>query len=188
MHQRIFAIVLAFFLIVVFAVLLRVADARAAGDNLVVTQDESSMERLIESNLITMHKLTVNEKFASADDLYLDLPMKGDAMPAYHITIDTEASHHNDLTHLITARAILLELHTNMKVPPQHRAAVLELLNNLNREKVFASAYIDSNTEIIFGWNLDVMSDGLPIEYVSDAVTQEDKLWKANYGELEQAF
>ncbi len=188
MQHRSFVIVLAVFLLAFFTVLLRVSDARASGDNLVVVQDESSMERLIENNLATVHNLTVNEKFATADDLYLQVPMKGDPMPAYHFTIDTQVANRDDTTHLVTERAVLVELNTGIKVPAEHRAAVLEVLNNLNRGKIFASAYIDTDTEIVFGWNLNVMADGLPIEYVFDAVAREDKLWRGSYADVMKAL
>ena len=189
MRQRIIASLLAVSLLSFFAVLLvGVTDARAADNVLVVTQDESSMERVIEGNLTTVHKLTVNEKFATTDDLYLVLPMTGDPMPAYHINIDTQAANREDATHQIIERAILVQLCTSVKVAPEHRAAVLEVLNDLNRKKIFSAAYIDTDGEIIIGWNLNVMADGLPIEYVYDVVARLDKLWKSNYADVAKAL
>jgi hypothetical protein len=166
------------------------AAARAddVGDRLVVVQDESSMERIIERNLIEKHKLTVNEKFAKPDDLYLVVPMKGDPMPPYHFTIDTQVANKDDNTGRITERAVLVELNTEIKVPEDKWVAVMRLLNNLNRGKIFASAYVDSDGEIILGWNLNVMSDGLPVEYVYDAVAREDKLWREIYADIKAAL
>ena len=174
-------------------VLLGGAASRARADDtpevtLVVVQDESSMERLIETNLTTAHKLTVSEKFVTPDDLYLQVPMKGDPMPAYHFTIDTQVANRDDTTHKIIERAVLVELNTTIKVPAEHRAAVLEVLNNLNRGKIFASVYIDTDGEIIFGWNLNVMAEGIPVEYVYDAVAREDKLWRGAYADIEKAL
>lgn len=178
------------FLLTTYAVLLvgLAPAARAADDMLVVTQDESSMERVIESNLKTVHNLTINEKFATADDLYLDVPMKGDPSPAYRFMIDTQPANRDDKTHQVIERTILVNLNSNVKVPAGNRAAVLDILNDYNRKKIFACAYIDTDGEIILGWDLNVLSQGLPVENVYDIIAREDKIWRGMYPEVAKAI
>ena len=151
----------------------------AQDDQLVVVQDESSMERTIERYLKASHQLAINEK-RDGDDLWLELPMKGDPMPGYRITIDTQ-SLNKDKAGRILERGVRVQALTGIKVPEERRAAVLRVLNDFNRDKVFAAVYIDNDEEIILDWTLNVMAPGLATEYVYDAIVREDKLWRDLY-------
>jgi hypothetical protein len=153
--------------------------ARAQDTQLTVVQDESSMEKLIGQFLRTTHQLVVNEK-SNGDDLWLDLPMKGEPMPAYRITIDTQ-SLNKDKSGRITERGVRIQALTGIKVPEARRGAVLRVLNDFNRDKVFAAVYVDNDDEIMLDWTLNVMAPGLDAEYVYDAVYREDKLWRELY-------
>jgi hypothetical protein len=64
-----------------------------------------------------------------------------------------------------------------VKVPDNKRAAVLEVLNDWNRKKIFCSAYINTDGEIRLDWVVNVQAAGLPTEYVHDALTRLVDLW-----------
>jgi hypothetical protein len=157
--------------------LLATGVAWADNEQLVVTQDESSMERVIEAYLKAEHKLTINEKFIAQDDLVLELPMKGDPMPKYRISIDTQSLNKDDNGKIIE-RGIRIQTFTGIIVPADKKDAVLRVINDLNRRKVFSAVYIDTDGEIILDWTLNVMAQGLATEYVYDALAREDKLWR----------
>jgi hypothetical protein len=159
----------------------------ADNDVLTVTQDESSMERIIEQNLKEAHQLVVNEKMLSADDLMLQLPFKGDPMPAYRYDIDTQALNKDD-DGKVTERGVRIQLFTTIKVAADKWPAVLSLINDFNRRKVFSAAYIDSDGEIILDWTLNVMAQGLATEYVFDVVAREDKLWHEMWPDVSKAL
>jgi len=171
-----------------FMLLLGSGAGFAADDRLTVTQDESAMERTIESYLTTVHKLTITEKTEAGDDLTLNVPFKGDPMPSFRIVIDTQAANRDKDTNQILERTILTNLYTTIKVPQERRAAVLEVLNDFNRKKIFACAYIDTDGEIVCGWNLNVLEVGLPTEYVYDAVVRVQKIWTEAYPDVSKAL
>jgi hypothetical protein len=159
---------------------------RAQDDQLVVVQDESSMERTIGRYLKANHQLIVNEKH-QGDDLWLELPMKGEPMPAYRITIDTQ-SLNKDKSGRILERGVRIQALTGIKVPETRRSAVLRVINDFNRDKVFAAVYVDNDDEIMLDWTLNVMEQGLATEYVYDAVYREDKLWRELYPRVSAAM
>jgi hypothetical protein len=128
-------------LVASFALVLGANVGLAANDQLVVAQDESSMERVIESYLTTMHGMVATEKMQGSDDLTLELPFKTDPMPKFRIVIDTEAANRDKNTNAVTERTVLAWLYTAVKVPPKRRAAVLEVINDFTRNKIFASIY-----------------------------------------------
>jgi hypothetical protein len=150
--------------------------ARAQGEKLTVVQDESSMERIIEQHLKANHQMIVNEK-VKGDDLWLELPMKGDPTPAYHFLVDTQPLNKDDAGQVIE-RGVRIQLLTGIKVPETRRAAVLRVINDFNRDKVFAAVYVDSDEEIMLDWTLNVMAPGLDPEYVYDVLMRESKLWR----------
>ena len=160
--------------------------ARAEGARLVLTQDESSMERVIEAYLKTAHDMVVTEK-QDKDDLILKLPMKGDPMPGFTISIDTQHLNADDAKKVIE-RGVLFELTTTITVPQERRSAVLEVLNDVNRRKAFCTVYIDSDGEVVLSWILNVMSDGLDPEYVFDVVARIDKLWRGMFPDVAKAL
>ncbi|HTX64224.1 MAG TPA: YbjN domain-containing protein [Opitutaceae bacterium] len=155
------------------------APTRAQDDQLVVVQDESSMEQTIERYLKANHQLVITEKH-DGDDLWLELPMKGGPMPGYRITIDTQ-SLNKDPSGRVLERGVRLQALTGIKVPEARRGAVLRLLNDFNRDKVFSAVYLDNDEEIVLDWTLNVLAPGLATEYVYDAVYREDKLWRELY-------
>jgi hypothetical protein len=159
-------------------------------EQLVVVQDESSMEKVIEHYLVDNYKLTINEKFYNghADDLYLDVPYDGSPEPNFHVTIDTQSLNKNKDTGVILERGVLMNLMTNVKVPDGRRAAVLEAINEHNKVKAFSSVYIANDGEIVCCWMLNVLSQGLPTEYVHDALTRVVNIWKALYPSVNTAI
>ena len=164
--------------------------ARADDDKLVVVQDESSMERKIESYLKDKHQLTINEKFATPDDLYLELPFKESEIPAFRVLIDTEPLN-KDANGQINERGIRVQLFTGIKVPADKWADVIRIVNDFNRRKTFCSACVDNVTyggEIVMDWTLNVLPDGLATEYVYDALARETAIWKAMYPDVAAAL
>jgi hypothetical protein len=164
--------------------------ARADDDKLVVVQDESSMEQTIERYLKDKHQLIINEKFLKPDDLYLELPMKGEdvpGMPAYRIQIDTQALNRND-SGLILERGVRIQLLTGIKVPADKWVAAMRAINDFNRRKTFSATYVDEDGEIVLDWTLNVLSEGLATEYVFDTVARESKLWKELYPDATAAL
>lgn len=161
----------------------------AANDELVVTQDESSMEKVIESYLRDNYKLVMNEKYNDEQktDMYLEVPYNAGAWPAFTVDIDTDGIS-KDKTGTITERGVLLFLHTAVTVPADKRAAVSQVLEDYNRKKIFCSAYVDQNGEIRLDWVLGVLPQGLPTEYVNDALTRLCSLWTGMYADVAAAM
>jgi spermidine/putrescine-binding protein len=155
------------------------ATARAQDDKLTVVQDESSMEQTIERHLKANHQMVVNEKL-NGDDLWLELPMKDEPMPRYRLVIDTQ-SLNKDNTGRVIERGVRIQALTGVKVPETRRAAVLRVLNDFNRDKVFSAVYLDNDGEIMLDWTLNVMASGLDTEYVYDVLVREEKLWRELY-------
>lgn len=161
--------------------------ALADNEVLTVTQDESSMERIIEGYLKTEHKLVIEEKTLDKNDLALNLPMKGDGTPAYRIMIDTQPLNTLDNGKIIE-RGVRIQAFTGVKVPEDKQDAVIRVINDFNRDKVFAAVYVDSDGEIVVDWTLNVMSQGLATEYVFDVVARADKLWRELYPKVNAAM
>jgi hypothetical protein len=161
---------------------------QSAPDSLTVTQDESSLERVIKNNLATRHKLIVTEKLWDANDLYLELPFKEDTVPAFRILIDTQKSNYDSASDKITERAVILTVFSNMKVPQERRAAVLEVFNEFNSNNIFSAFYIEDDGEIVCCWAINVMAEGLPTECVYDAVHRVAKNWRDVYPAMSKAL
>jgi hypothetical protein len=161
----------------------QVPSADSGGSRLTVAQDESSQEKIIERNLVDVHKLVVDEKVSTDDknDMYLELPFKGDPMPKFRVTIDTQSLNTDKDSGKIIERGVLLNLYTGVNVPADKRAAVLEKVNDVNRRKAFSSIYIDTDGEIVCCWILNILPDGLPVEYVYDATARIQNIWKELY-------
>jgi hypothetical protein len=160
-----------------------------SNDRLTVVQDESSMERVIERYLIDVHKLIVTEKLGKGDDLYLEVPFKSiDGVPAFKVLIDTQATNRDKSTDSVIERGVLISLNTGIRVPAGKQDAVRRLLDDLNRRKVFASFYIDTDAEIIGFWVLNVLEEGLPTTYVYDALSRVQKIWREFWPQLSPAL
>ncbi len=165
-----------------------VVTSYAANDQLVVTQDESSMEAVIGAYLREAHKLVINDKMGENNDAFLEVPYEGKAWPAFRVLIDTDWLSKDKDTGKITARGVLLHLHADVKVPDDKRAAVLEILNDYNRKKIFCSVYINTDGEVRLDWVLNVQAAGLPTEYVYDTLTRLVDLWTGLYPTLADAL
>ncbi|MCE5240558.1 YbjN domain-containing protein [bacterium] len=148
----------------------------ADGDVLTVTQDESSMERVIEQYLKEAHQLTAREKVLENDDLVLVYDMKGDPAPNYAITVDTQSVHKTESGRVVE-RAVTAQVFTGIKVPAEKSAAVMKAINEASRDSWFFAGYIDDDGEVVIQWNVNVMSQGLHAEYVFDMVARMDKSW-----------
>jgi hypothetical protein len=122
-----------------------------------------------------------------ADDLWLDIPMKGDPMRAYRIAVDTQSLNKDD-NGVVIERGVRVTLFTDVHVPDEKLGAALRVLNDLNRKKVFSAAYVDTDGEVVLDWTLNVMAQGLHTEYVFDALARLDKLWREVYGPLTAAI
>jgi hypothetical protein len=134
------------------------------------------MQRVIEQNLTRVHHLTVNEQYTAQHHLWLDLPSPGDPMPAYRKAVDTQWLKQDDAGK-VTEQGVRVLLYTSVKVPAEKQPALLRIVNDFNRGKVFSSAYLDTDGEIAFDWTLEVGAEGLPLEYVYDVLAREDTLW-----------
>jgi hypothetical protein len=122
----------------------------------------------------------VTEK-AKGDDLWLELPMKGETTPAFILFIDTQPLNKNDAGQVVE-RGIIIQAQTRIKVPADRQTAVKRIINDFNRNKAFAAAYVDSDGEIVLSWILNVLDPaGLDAEYVYDVVAREDMLWRQLY-------
>jgi len=153
------------------------ASARADGNMLTVTQDESSMERVIEQYLKDAHQITLTEKTLENNDLVLIDEEKGDPMPGYRIMIDTE-SVAKPADGKVTERAVTVQLYTGVKVPADKRADVLQAINEFTSKNWFFAAYVDQDDEIALQWSVNVMSQGLHAEYVYDGLVRVNKNWQ----------
>lgn len=154
---------------------------QAAQDRMTVTQDESSLERVIKSYLIARHNLIISEKTWNADDLYLELSFKEDAVPAFRMMIDTQKTNYDSASNKTIERAVVLTVFSNIKVPQDRRAAVLNVLNDFNADNIFSVFYLASDGEIVCCWAVNVMAEGMPTEYVYDAVHRVAKNWRDLY-------
>ena len=143
------------------------------------------MERIIKAYLVDVHKLIVEEKHGKeADDLYLELPFKGDPMPKFRMTLDSQPLNRAKDTDKVIERGVLLNLYTSITVPEEKRAGALGVINDFNRRKAFCSVYIDTDGEVICSWIVNVLEQGLATEYVYDAVARLQNIWKAVYPDL----
>ncbi|MCX5790597.1 MAG: YbjN domain-containing protein [Elusimicrobia bacterium] len=166
--------------VVVCLVPFRGTAARAEDEQLTVTQDERSMEESIARYLRARHSLIVTEKVAEGEDLYLVVPMKGDPMPKFGINIDTQCTNRGADGKVIERAVRVLTL-TGVKVPAEKQDTVLRIINDFNRRRNFSAVYIDTDREVVLDWTLNVLSVGLPIEYVYDSLARENKSWHELY-------
>ena len=153
----------------------------AVDERLTVTQDAKSMEQTIARYLTATHNRVVGEKSRpnNTNDVYLSIIIRGDsdAMPNYQFIIDTYPSYTaNDGK--VLARAIKIDLFTNVMVPPDKRDAALRILNDFTRKSWFCATFIDVNGDLVLTWTLDVLADGLPTESVHDMLFRLQSLWR----------
>jgi len=170
---------------VCLALLLVSATGFCANDQLTVVQDESSMERTIEAYLKGEHDLVVQEVMLEEDDLALSLPYDGDPMPDFRVTVDSQPLNRDEHTGKVIERGLVVNLFTGVMVPESKFEDAIRVINELNRRKVFASVYIDTDGEIVLSWTLNVLEQGLATEYVYDAIVRLVQNWDALWKELE---
>jgi len=163
-----------------------VSTALAQEEKVTVAQDESSVELIIETYLTKVHQLVLTEK-RNGDDLWLNMAMKGDPMSSYRITIDTQPLN-KDKAGRIIERGIRIQAMTGVKVSEAQRPAVIRIINDFNRDKVFAAAYVDSDGEVMLDWTLNILEPGLDLAYVYDVLTREDRLWHELYPRVNAAM
>jgi hypothetical protein len=155
--------------------------AFAADERLTVTQDSKSMEQTIARYLTATHKRVIGEKTRpnATNDVYLSIIIRGDneATPNYQFIIDTFPSYTaNDGK--VLARAVKIDLFTNVMVPAEKRDAALRILNDYTRKSWFCAGFIDVNGDLVLTWTLDVLADGLPTENVHDMLYRLQSLWR----------
>lgn len=155
-----------------------------ANDRLTVVQDESSMERAIGEYLQGEHKLIVEEKMLEGDDLALVLPYDGDPMPDFSLSVDSQPMNRDEESGKVIERGLVLNVYTGVMVPGEKFEPAIRVINDLNRRKVFASVYIDTDGEIVLSWTLNVLEQGLATEYVYDAIVRMVQNWVTLYREL----
>lgn len=155
-----------------------------ANDRLTVVQDESSMERVIEDYLKSEHDLIVEEKMLEGDDLALVLPYQGDPMPDFRLSVDSQPLNRDEDSGMVTERGLVLNIYTGVTVPEEKFEPAIRVINDLNRRKVFASVYIDTDGEIVLSWTLNVLEQGLATEYVYDAIVRLVQNWATLYKDL----
>ena len=161
--------------------------ALAADEALTVTQDENSMERIISRYLQDSYKVSVEEKKLADGDLALLVLMDGKGGPDFNVVVDTQACAKDDAGK-VTERAVTVQVFTGGKVPEGKRAAVFEALNKFLAGMWFASIYIDDDGEIACQWCVNVMKEGLPTEYVADAVIRVADSWRKFRPQAEAAL
>ncbi len=152
---------------------------------LTVVQDESSMEQSIARYLRHAHHLVVEEKTQAQDkgDVYLEVPPKDELSSKLRMTIDTQPLN-RDKDNKVTERGILISLFTGVSVKKEEVAKVQTAINDFTRRRMFSSIFIDSDGELVCTWSLNVLSQGLPTEYVFDALARVANAWKMLYPEL----
>jgi len=197
MKTRTLAVLLFTCMLLLVAGLAAAAQDKSAGKEvakqdklLTVVQDEKSMEQTIARYLRTAHSLIVDEKYAPKDpeDLYLELPYKGDPMPKFRITVDSQPLNRDKNSNKVIERGVLINLYTDVRVPKDKTDAAMVAINEWNRKKAFSSIYIDTDGEVICCWILNVLNDGLATEYVYDAVARVQNIWKGLYPSLSEAI
>lgn len=172
--------------------LLLAVGAVGAADNtqLAVTQDESSMEKLIESYLKEQHKLILEEDLLdeAGEDMRLKVPFQAEeGVPRFTLYIDTQPTNYDEQDR-VTERGVLLSLETGVIVPEGKRAQIVQLLNEHNRSKNFSSVYMNERGHLYCDWILNVMAPGLATEYVYDALARVQRLWRGLWPEVAAAL
>lgn len=163
--------------------------AVAAPVMLQVTQTEGDMEKAIAKFMKDAHGL----EFEAVPDedgkggLTLVIPMDSDKVPDFNSFIKS-LPYQQDDKGTITQRAIVIGFVTGMKVPDARRAAVLELMNTLNDGQDFTHLYIDKDNEVAFRWMFVVTPEGLPAEYIFNALAYMMPAWEAAQPQLAKAM
>ena len=168
-------------------VVLWVPLARAGDDVLTVTQDESSMESVIEGYLKANYDVTIEEKKITEGDLALLVTMEGKGGPDFKVVVDTQPSN-KDADGKVLERVIAVQVYTGVKVPDDKRAAVLEAINKFQAGTWFSSIYIDEDNELSAQWCVNVMKEGMPTEYVADAIIRVSETWRKFRPEAEKVL
>ena len=119
--------------------------------------------------------------------MWLSMSMKGEPMPSYRITIDTQPLN-KDKSGRVLERGIRIQAMTGIHVTDAQRPAVDRVINDFNRDKVFAASYVDSDGEVMMDWTLNILEAGLDTSYVYDVLTREDRLWRELYPRVVDAM
>lgn len=146
---------------------------------LTVTQDERAMEQTISTYLTGSKEQTVTERTLEGDDLILIIPVETQAYGHYELMIDTSASN-RDAKEKVTERLVTLQLLTHLRIPAEQRARVLEAINAFVRDNWYGTAFIDKDNDLIIQWSVNVMKEGLSVEYVYDGLVRLEGVWQHN--------
>lgn len=164
-------------LTVAFAALTAAVPGRCDNDQLVVVQDESSMERTVEAYLKAHYDAEVTEKTIGEGDLALVVKMDGKGGPDFNIVVDTQASNKKD-DGTVLERVVSVQVYSGVAVPDGRRAAMLEAINKFQAGMWFASIYLDEDKELSCQWCLNVMKQPVPTEYAADAILRLADAWR----------
>jgi hypothetical protein len=145
------------------------------------------MERVIEGYLKTSYKCEVEEKTVGEGDLALVVKMEGKGGPDFTVVVDTQASAKDDAGKA-TERIVMVQVFTGVKVPDERRTAVLEAVNKFQAGMWFASIYLDEDKEISCQWCVNVMKQGMPTDYVADAIVRVADTWRRFRPQAEKAL
>lgn len=175
--------------LVACSILCGISTVLAAPLMLQATQDNSSMEKTISKFLRDAHQLQfdVIENKGKPDSMVLSRDMKGGKVPDYSVVISTGVSE-KDNKGRVLQRLVVVMLVTDIKVPAEKRAAVLEAMNKLNNENDFAMLVIDHDDEIGMSWVLNVTEAGLPAEAVYDIYQYVNEAWASSQPVLAKAL
>jgi hypothetical protein len=99
--------------------------------------------------------------------------------------VDSQPLNRDEDTGKVIERGLVVNLFTGVMVPESKFEDAIRVINELNRRKVFASVYIDTDGEIVLSWTLNVLEQGLATEYVYDAIVRLVQNWDALWKELE---
>lgn len=168
---------------------LLVAAAVAAPVMLQVTQKEGEMEQAIGKYMKDAHNLDF-ELVPDEDGtggLTLIMAMESDKVPDFGSYIKS-AAYQQDDQGLVTERAVVVGLITQMKVAADKRPAVLEVMNRLNDELDFLHLYIDRHDEVSLRWMFVVTAEGLPAVSLYSALANMLPAWEEAQPQLAKAL
>jgi len=161
---------------------------RADDDRLTVTQDESSMEATIARYLKARYDVDADVKQLAEGDQALAVNVSAKDAPDVRVVVDTQSSARTPDGSTITERTVTMMVYTGVKVPAAKRCAVLEAINHLVAGNWFSAAYLDEDDEVTLQWSVNVMKEGLPTDYVADAVIRTAQNWRKLKPEVEAAL
>lgn len=145
---------------------------------LVLVASDPDLGRTIGQYMLSDHNVHFGSKQDSEDRTTLMRMVTSEEVPEYAFAVIPIPAAHDDKGK-VTAQMIVLMVISEMKVPAEKRAAVLEAMNKLNNDNDYTHLYIDDDSEVAFRWALVVTGSGLPAESVWDAYAGMLPAWEA---------